>query len=574
MNLNNILSKVLSDFKEVELIKTNRASLMKCFKKTYQLAGLNLQLTIGIDSFFPYSLPHFFIENYHKLDTMLPHVETDGYICFLEQDNILLDYENPEGIIAESLDKVLNLLSSSIMGHNNDEVRSEFISYWALQSNIWIANSFIKPTNKIKDIEGSIYKNRIIVFDNTAENNSTIEGVFSKVALKNKFKAKYIPLRSNNNIYPPHYKKGWTIRELKRIILDNLSSSNRSLFNKYRSKQLHKSSEVLIISIPITEKNDALIGIFLQTENRKQIFTNPLNRNIDRFKIIPILVERYDEGYLIERTSSDYSFTNKKVAVIGQGSLGSKVTMELARLGIRYLRLIDNDKLSVDNVNRHELGMDSLFDNGEVKLKVDAMTDELLRKFPSINVEVEELNVLDLIKVRPSYFDEFDCVIIAIGDTMTSLKLNHFFKERKIKAIYSWLEPYGIGGHLLAVNYNNEGCFQCLYTDPRKGYLISNRASLAEEGQDFNKHMASCFSRFVPYGSIAPLKASTNIIEAFVAIIKNGLGDNFLLSWTGDNSLFLKDGFALSNMYYKVKEKEIFKTSEFKVGNCTICRSK
>src|SRR5699024_1944568 len=106
-------------------------------------AGLNLQLTIGIDSYFPYSLPHFFIENYHELDMMLPHVETDGYICFLEQDNILLDYENPEGIIAESLDKVLNLLSTSIMGLNKEEVRSEFISYWALQSNIWIANSFI-----------------------------------------------------------------------------------------------------------------------------------------------------------------------------------------------------------------------------------------------------------------------------------------------------------------------------------------------------------------------------------------------------------------------------------------------
>src|SRR5690625_1409721 len=574
MNLDAILSKILSDFEEIDTIKTTRANLLKCYQKDYRVEEVNLKLIIGIDIYFPYSLPHFFIVDYRELNFMLPHVETDGYICFLEKDNILLDYENPEGILSESLEEVLHLLSVSIEGLNKEEMRSEFISYWALQSNILVANSFIEPSMRRKEIEGAVHRSDFLVYDNTAENISVIEGIFGEEALKSKFKVMYMPLRSTNNIYPPDYKKGWSIRELKRIILDNLSGSNRDLFNKYKSRSLQKRSEVLIISIPITESDDVLIGVILKADGRKKVYTNPLNKNVDKFLLTPVLMERYDKDYLIERTSSDFSFTDKKVAIIGQGSLGSKVTMELARLGIRSLCLIDNDKISIDNVNRHELGMESLFDSGKAKSKVDAMTDELLRKFPSIDVEVEELDVLDLLKECPEYFDEFDCVIVAIGDTMTSLKLNNYFKDKKIKVIYTWLETYGIGGHLLAINYNNKGCFQCLYTDPKKSYLVSNRASIAEEGQDFNKSMASCFSRFVPYGSVAPLKATTNIIEAFVEIIKNGLGENFLLSLSGDNSLFFKYVFALSNMYYKVKEKEIFKTSEFKVGNCTNCRSK
>lgn len=574
MKLDDMLAKALSDFEEIAPIKSIRASLVKCYRSIQLVEGVSLKLIIGIDSYFPYSLPHFFIEEYDSLGLMLPHVETDGYVCFLEKDNILLDYENPEGIFFESLDKVLQLLSASIQRINKDEIRSEFISYWTLQPDMLPAKSFIEPSMSIKEIEGAFHPNSYLFYDNTAENINKIEAIFGKKPLEQKFKVTYIPLRQNNNIYPPDYRRGWSVREFKKIILGNLSGSNRKLFNKYKSKPLKNPAIILIISIPITENNIVFIGVKLETDNRKKLYKNPLHKNVDNYKLTPIVIERYDDDYLIERTSSDYSFKNKKVAIVGQGSLGSKVTMELARLGVRNLHLIDNDILSIDNINRHELGMESLFGDGKAKSKVDAMTDELLRKFPNINVEVEELNVLDLLKGCPDYFDEFDFVIIAIGDTMTSLKLNNYFKYKKINVIYSWLEPYGIGGHLLAVNYNNDGCYQCLYTSPKKDYLISNRASLAEEGQDFNKNMASCFSRFIPYGSIAPLKASTNIIETFTEVVRKGIEKNFLLSWTGDTTLFLKEGFHLSNRYSIVSEQEKYKTTEFKVINCTICRSR
>src|SRR5690625_2770856 len=102
MVMDRIITEALNEFEEVDIIETSRADLVKCYQNSYRVAGAGIKVIIGIDADFPYSLPHFFIVDYKELDLMLPHVEADGYICFLEKDNILLDYENPGGIITES----------------------------------------------------------------------------------------------------------------------------------------------------------------------------------------------------------------------------------------------------------------------------------------------------------------------------------------------------------------------------------------------------------------------------------------------------------------------------------------
>lgn len=37
---------------------------------------------------------------------------------------------------------------------------------------------------------------------------------------------------------------------------------------------------------------------------------------------------------------------------------------------------------------------------------------------------------------------------------MASLALNNYFSKSSQKVFYSWLEPYGIGGHTLFINYS------------------------------------------------------------------------------------------------------------------------
>src|SRR5690606_1733286 len=70
--------------------------------------------------------------------------------------------------------------------------------------------------------------------------------------------------------------------------------------------------------------------------------------------------------------ASAASLANKHVVLVGAGSLGSQVAMQLARAGVGRLTLIDPDILNAENLGRHVLGIDDLG-----RYKVDAMRDRL-----------------------------------------------------------------------------------------------------------------------------------------------------------------------------------------------------
>lgn len=72
----------------------------------------------------------------------------------------------------------------------------------------------------------------------------------------------------------------------------------------------------------------------------------------------------------------------KRVAILGCGSMGSKVAVSLARMGIKNFYLVDGDVLKVDNLVRNEL------DWGEVGAhKADALADRLKRVNAQVNVD-------------------------------------------------------------------------------------------------------------------------------------------------------------------------------------------
>lgn len=84
----------------------------------------------------------------------------------------------------------------------------------------------------------------------------------------------------------------------------------------------------------------------------------------------------------MQRLSDAYAILNgKSVAIIGCGSLGSKVATSIARSGVNTFVLIDEDILYPDNLSRHDL------DGFSVGLhKVDAVSTKLRAVNPQISV--------------------------------------------------------------------------------------------------------------------------------------------------------------------------------------------
>ena len=73
---------------------------------------------------------------------------------------------------------------------------------------------------------------------------------------------------------------------------------------------------------------------------------------------------------------------SKTVAIFGIGGVGGYVAESLARTGIKNLILIDNDTISISNINRQIIALHSTIG----KYKVDIMKERLKDINPNINI--------------------------------------------------------------------------------------------------------------------------------------------------------------------------------------------
>ncbi len=135
---------------------------------------------------------------------------------------------------------------------------------------------------------------------------------------------------------------------------------------------------------------------------------------------------------------------NAKVAVFGVGGVGGYVVEALARSGIGALDLIDNDTVSLTNLNRQILALRSTIG----KYKVDAARERILDINPEAQVNVYKVFYLpetaDLFD-----FTQYDYVADAI-DTVTG-KLT--LAERAYQAGTPIISSMGAGNKLDAAGF-------------------------------------------------------------------------------------------------------------------------
>lgn len=108
---------------------------------------------------------------------------------------------------------------------------------------------------------------------------------------------------------------------------------------------------------------------------------------------------------------------NASVMVFGAGGVGSHCIDALARSGVGTLILIDNDKVSVTNINRQSVANHSTIG----RYKTEVIREQIREICPWIQVEtyerfVLEDNLADLFEKRPDYIvDAIDTVTAKIA---------------------------------------------------------------------------------------------------------------------------------------------------------------
>ena len=121
---------------------------------------------------------------------------------------------------------------------------------------------------------------------------------------------------------------------------------------------------------------------------------------------------------------------SSRVAVFGVGGVGGYTVEALARCGVGTLDLIDNDKVSLTNLNRQIIALHSSLG----KYKVDVAKDRILDINPAARVNVHRTFYLP--ETRDQFdFTHYDYVVDAIDTVAGKISLVEQAKEADVMII-------------------------------------------------------------------------------------------------------------------------------------------
>lgn len=142
------------------------------------------------------------------------------------------------------------------------------------------------------------------------------------------------------------------------------------------------------------------------------------------------MMEQFARTQIIYGVSSMEKLYAAKVAVFGVGGVGGYVAEALARSGIGHLLLVDNDTVSVTNINRQIIALHSTIG----KSKVQVMKERCQDINPDIIIEEKECFFL------PENSDSFDFegysyIVDAVDTVSAKIELIKKAKEAGVPVI-------------------------------------------------------------------------------------------------------------------------------------------
>lgn len=146
----------------------------------------------------------------------------------------------------------------------------------------------------------------------------------------------------------------------------------------------------------------------------------------------------------------------KRVMVIGLGSFGSQIAIELAKAGVGQFALFDFDRVELHNLSRHT---GTTADLG--RLKTDVIHDAILGKNPYAHVEKFPLNINDDLDLMASEIDKADVVICATDNNESRFNLSRILVSHPKICIFGRAVTRAEGGDVF-VSRPGGPCYCCL----------------------------------------------------------------------------------------------------------------
>jgi hypothetical protein len=141
--------------------------------------------------------------------------------------------------------------------------------------------------------------------------------------------------------------------------------------------------------------------------------------------------------------------------------------------------------------------------------------------------------------------NDYDYIIFTVGSSDAQLQLNRILKEKNIKSrvLFAWLEAGGEHSHILSIDYHQQGCFECLFTD-EKGDLINNKVNVVEEDVVISNTISNgCGATRVAYGSAVILRTVSALLTFIKEVESGAKEENCLINIAPDKVVYDFDTF-------------------------------
>jgi len=476
--------------------KNNVLTMTKEYMVNTKLTGI----IIKIKNTFPLDYPKFYAKD-DSLFLMYPHIEQKNEeinahgICLFEDKNKFY-YENIEFLLHDNikrLEKFIDDINNSEL--NINEIYDEFDSYWDSTRLVLNYNKeFIKSHQsdfKLFDVYISRSIQNLMIVDKSND----VENFFNSSKIPfNKKKILYINFKDNLlSKIPTNYKEFLdVIKESKYYENFKKLKFHKNLFNGILFSFLLPNGKEHF-SFFYIEAAKRQIGKKIQILNPIVDFLTPLrfSRKIEGGTAKDIGLKR-----VFSRGGSEMNISinqkDKKIAIVGCGSIGASLAYKLLKVGCTNLVLIDPDRLSADNISRHLLGMEYVNVN-----KVLALENFLLKQFIGININAISDNVVNCYEELKSC----DLIVSAVGSDATIVETK-MIKDAIIgelpSVISCWVEANAVAGHGILFEKDSIELKSNVtdIVDDIFGKLIILKD---EYGKNLTKDDVGCNSSYMPY---------------------------------------------------------------------------
>ena len=243
----------------------------------------------------------------------------------------------------------------------------------------------------------------------------------------------------------------------------------------------------------------------------------------------PIKLNRVDPTWALTRDHATPTFNQRqerRILVLGAGSLGSPIIDVFARAGVGNIDIVDSQIFEPPNVSRHLLGMSAIMQS-----KATAIAARLQKEIPGLLIRgfAADARRWCAENCAPG---KYDLIVDLTAEASVRIFLAHTRAVLlgEVPVIHAWVEPYCAATHVVATTSSEPWPA----TDPAGQRVNAADYSTAQ----VRVNLPACSEGFHAYGSADILQAAGFSAERILDVVDYGLTESTVWSSVRTRAFF------------------------------------